>query len=210
MFTFFKKSPTSVPFRDKVWKAETAAIKGMLMIALMKLQKGQSSLVVSFFSAEMEKLKSFMQENKMEYFLLDEYSAEEINAPGIFLISATSLSQLSSSSLLLNSSNRFGGEVYFSGHYPIQAKENSVLESLSSKGFNSFVFCLSFDDPLLKMFGSENILPLLEKLGLEDEESLEHKMITQAIQRAREKLEKKVAREITTDSPQEWFAKNVK
>lgn len=210
MFSFFKKSPTPIPFRDKVWKTENAAIKGLLMIAMMKLQKGQSCLVVSFFPTELERLKLFMQGYQMKFVFLDDFAGEELPEVGIFIMSASFLSKSTWPNSLSNSASRFGGEVHFSGHYPIQAKENPVLESLSHKGFNSFVFCLSFDDPLLKMFGSENILPLLEQLGLEDEESLEHKMITQSISRAREKLEKKVSREITAHSPQEWFEKNVK
>jgi hypothetical protein len=180
------------------------------MIAMMKLQKGQSSLVISFFPSEQKKLKSFMEENQMEFIMLDDYFNGDLSKPGIFLLSASSLSTSVWQGVFSNSSNRFGGEAYFSGHYPLQAKENRVLESLSNKGFDSFVFCLSFDDPLLKMFGSENILPILERLGLEDEESLEHAMITKAIQRAREKLERKVSREVAADSPEEWFAKNVK
>ena len=89
------------------------------------------------------------------------------------------------------------------------ATEQKVLTKLAAMGFNSFVFCLSFDDPLLKMFGSENILPLLEKMGLEDEEALEHKIITLSINNARDKVGKKVRTEIQTTSPQEWFKLNV-
>ena len=88
--------------------------------------------------------------------------------------------------------------------------ENSTLKSLSDSGYDKFIFCLSFEDPLLEMFGSQNILPLLEKLGLEEEEAIEHAMVTQSIKRAREKVEGKVSHEIKAKSPEEWFTLNLK
>ena len=85
-----------------------------------------------------------------------------------------------------------------------------ALKNLTTLGFEKFVFCLSFEDPLLKLFASQNILPLLEKLGLEEEEAIEHAMVTKSIQRAREKVESTVNNEIHTKSPEEWFALNAK
>ena len=96
------------------------------------------------------------------------------------------------------------------GHYPMSAVENTTLHNLTAAGFSKFVFCLSFDDPLLKIFNSQNILPLLEKLGLEEEESIEHAMVTQSIKRAREKVESKVKAEVKAKSPEDWFALNLK
>jgi preprotein translocase subunit SecA len=50
-------------------------------------------------------------------------------------------------------------------------------------------FFLSLEDDLLRIFGSERITPWMERLGLEEGEAIEHKMITRAIENAQKKVE---------------------
>jgi len=50
-------------------------------------------------------------------------------------------------------------------------------------------FFLSLEDNLLRIFGSERITPWMERLGLQEGEAIEHKMITRAIQNAQKKVE---------------------
>jgi hypothetical protein len=104
----------------------------------------------------------------------------------------------------------FSGEALFIGHYPISQPEEKVLQQLKVINYDSFVFYLSFDDPLMKIFGAQNILSLLEKIGLEEEEAVEHPMVTKAIRRAIEQVDKKVAIEKSAVSSEQWFALNVK
>ncbi len=50
-------------------------------------------------------------------------------------------------------------------------------------------FFLSLDDDLLRIFGGERISGIMEKLGLEDGEPIEHRMISRAIENAQSKVE---------------------
>ena len=50
-------------------------------------------------------------------------------------------------------------------------------------------FYLSLEDDLLRIFGSERISGLMEKLGMEEDQPIEHKMITKAIENAQRKVE---------------------
>ena len=50
-------------------------------------------------------------------------------------------------------------------------------------------FFLSLEDNLLRIFGSERITPWMERLGLEEGEAIEHKMISRAIENAQKKVE---------------------
>jgi hypothetical protein len=209
MFSLFKKSPPSIAYTDKVWKTEDAATKGMLMMAMMKLQQNQPCLILTFFESEKNRLMTFMNAHELKFILVDEPSGfDDASEAKIYLVEAASMSRSTVIDFLSRNQSRFGPQIYFPSHYPLSGPEHQVLEKLSAIGFSSFVFCLSFDDPLLKMFGSESILPLLEKLGLDDNEALEHRMITQSILRAREKVGKKVRQDVQAKSPQEWFALN--
>jgi preprotein translocase subunit SecA len=207
--SLFKKSPPTIPHTDKVWKTKEAATKGMLMMAMMRLQRSQPCLILTFFESEKNGLVNLMNEHQIKHSLFEGTSRMDSTSEAIvYLGDANAI--LNSNSLDSITASKLGGEVFFNCHYPMKAPEQKLLEKLSSIGFKSFVFCLSFDDPLLKLFLSAENLRLLEKLGLDDNESLEHVMITKSISRAREKVNAKVRREIPAKSPEEWFALNVK
>ncbi len=50
-------------------------------------------------------------------------------------------------------------------------------------------FYLSMDDNLMKMFGSERLKNFMKKMGMEEGEPLEHKLVTRAIESAQRKVE---------------------
>jgi len=50
-------------------------------------------------------------------------------------------------------------------------------------------FYLSLEDDLLRIFGSDKISGILDKLGMDEDEPIEHKMISNAIENAQKKVE---------------------
>ncbi len=53
----------------------------------------------------------------------------------------------------------------------------------------SSIFFVSLDDDLMRIFGSESMNNILEKLGLKDGESIDHPWINKALERAQQKVE---------------------
>ena len=53
----------------------------------------------------------------------------------------------------------------------------------------SSIFFVSLEDDLMRIFGSESINNMLEKLGLKDGESIDHPWINKALERAQQKVE---------------------
>ena len=53
----------------------------------------------------------------------------------------------------------------------------------------SSVFFVSLEDDLMRLFSSERIAGVMDKLGFKDGEMIEHKMISQSIERAQKKVE---------------------
>ena len=51
------------------------------------------------------------------------------------------------------------------------------------------IFYVSLEDDLMRIFGSESINKILEKLGLKDGESIDHPWINKALERAQQKVE---------------------
>ena len=50
-------------------------------------------------------------------------------------------------------------------------------------------FYLSLEDDLLRLFGSENLMHMFERLGVEEGEEIHHKMLSKAIENAQKKIE---------------------
>ena len=50
-------------------------------------------------------------------------------------------------------------------------------------------FFVSLEDDLMRMFGSDRIAPLMDKLGLQEGEVIQHSMITKQIEKAQKKVE---------------------
>ena len=50
-------------------------------------------------------------------------------------------------------------------------------------------FYLSLEDDLMRWFGAENISSLMDKLGMEEDEPIEHSLITRSIEQAQKKVE---------------------
>jgi hypothetical protein len=95
----------------------------------------------------------------------------------------------------------------FAEHYPLVAKEKELFEKL---GTNKIIVLNALDEALFKLFGSEGIITMMQKLGMKEDEMIEHSMVSSSITNAQQKLEKRVLVDNTARSQQEWLDKNVK
>lgn len=96
--------------------------------------------------------------------------------------------------------------VLFFEHYPFFIKEKELLEKLQLK---EAVFYSALDEPLFIHFGGDKMITLMEKMGLSENEAIEHPMITTAIKNAQEKISKQLVVEHSATSQAEWFSKNI-
>lgn len=205
MFSFLKKS-SSHKHLDKVWKTRQACLKGMMTEALQVISKSGKPIILSWFDDRHQTLLEFLNKYQVPYVILDEYFDLSIDKTAFILNAEMVLSSLHADSIQAKSKT-----IIADGHYPMIDHENKVIEQLcGTSSPNPVLFCLSLEDQLLKYFGSDNIILLLEKLGLDENESLYHPMIQKAIERAREKISASVRSEIRTQNESDWFIKNIK
>ena len=212
MFSILKESPLAARI-DKVWKTKLARSKGIATEALRSLTQGQIPLVFFFFEEDQRQFVEFLDSKKAPYFLVTEGKGPEaIQQKGtIFMMDAFATASPEMIDFVSKYSQISPLSILFLGHYPLPAPENKVLENLEqSVGSLPLVFCLSLEDALLQTFGTDRIKPLVETLGLGDDECIEHAMVSKAIFRAREKLETRVEHEIKTKTEAAWFARNLK
>ena len=95
-----------------------------------------------------------------------------------------------------------GATVIFIEHHPMKSKEETVFKQL---GLKEVIILTSLDEPLLVMFGGEKLIKVMQGLGMKEDEIIEHKMVSQSIVNAQEKIEKKVIVEPAGRSQSEWL-----
>lgn len=94
----------------------------------------------------------------------------------------------------------------FAEHYPLVAKEKELFEKLNA---NNVVVLCGLDEPFFETFISERLVDMLGKLGMKEDDLIEHSMITSSIIRAQEKITSKVIIDNTARSQKEWLERNV-
>ena len=96
-------------------------------------------------------------------------------------------------------------KVIFLEHHPMRSKEANFL--LGCKASDVYVLS-ALNEALFKQFGGDKTLAIMRKMGMQEDEVLEHAMITSSIERAQQKLEKKAISDDASGSAAEWIRKN--
>lgn len=95
----------------------------------------------------------------------------------------------------------------FAEHYPLYSKEEELYKHLAMP---TAIVLSSLDEPLFQKFGSNNIITLLEKMGISADEVIEHNMISSSIKRAQEKIAAQVIVDNTANNQADWLKRNMK
>jgi len=99
-----------------------------------------------------------------------------------------------------------GRQMAFLEHYPLRAKEEALVQHCSQQKFTVYN---ALTEPLFTQFGGERIIELMRKMGMNENEPLQHQMISHSLEKAQAKIAEKVALEQTAASPEAWMRKNV-
>jgi preprotein translocase subunit SecA len=194
-----------------VWKTKPACFKGAATEALQAITEKKTPVILTFFPGDRQQLVQFLVSEKVPHFVIETGNTGEARMvqTALFVTDAFSLTH-EMLEFLLQRSKSSGLRLLFLGHYPIPGPEDAVLEKITQRlGPGKATFCLSMDDGLMRHFGSDKIRPLMESLQIKDDESIEHAMVSKAIQRARERLMEEIVTESKTKTESEWFTRNV-
>lgn len=102
----------------------------------------------------------------------------------------------------LSFSHTAGRDKLFIGHYPLRSVESALYNEQDIK--EALVYS-HLDMPILAWFGAGRIKELMIKIGIKQEEAIEHPMITKAISNALNKISKKMASDMPASSEAEWM-----
>lgn len=101
----------------------------------------------------------------------------------------------------LNSSHS-DRQIVFVEHHPLQSEEQNVAQQ---NGLISILVYSSLTEPMFKLFKADDIIAMLKKMDVKEDEMIEHGMITSSIKSAQAKIASKVMANISSNSQVNWL-----
>jgi len=182
---------------DVIYKNKEGKIHAVIKLIKELHEKGQPCLVGTIAIEDSEQISSMMKSAGIDHEVLNakqhEREAQIItNAgqPGAVTI-ATNMAGRGTDIKLTPETVKAGG-LYIIGTERHESRriDNQLRGRSGRQGDpGRSKFFLSLEDDLMRIFGSERISKFMGTLGMEDDEPIEHKMITNAIARAQKKVE---------------------
>lgn len=98
-------------------------------------------------------------------------------------------------------------QIIFIEHHPLKSKEDILFSQL---GLKEAIVLTALDEPLLILFGGEKLISIMQKLGMKEDEMIEHKLVSESIANAQKKIEQRMSIDQSTRSSSEWIERNLK
>lgn len=170
---------------DCVWMSHAARLKGLAHEVGILAEAERSVLVVALSLAALDELEAALakyQPSRCVDVFGKEALRERLSKPGSVTVA---LSGALGADVKAQASS--GVDIAVCGRNDTVAADDGILRFADALGPNAhIVFHLSLDDPLLEAF-TPTLGPMLEKLGMKEDEPITHAMVTRAIRNAQEK-----------------------
>ena len=194
--------PTNRPIQridrpDMVYKNETGKYKAIIEEIIEAHKKGQPVLVGTASVDRSEYLSSLLKKRGIKHQVLNaKYHAQEAeiisHAGELGMVTiATNMAGRGTDIKLGEGVLEAGGlKVLGTERHESRRIDNQLRGRAGRQGdVGESIFFISLEDDLMRIFGSERIQGVIDKLGLEDDEAIESKMVTKAIENAQKKVE---------------------
>ncbi len=194
--------PTNQPmvrddYADVIYKNEAAKYRAVVR-EISELHKAGRPVLVGTISIDVsEKISNMLKKEKIEHEVLNakhhEREAEIIAGAGQLgkVTIATNMAGRGTDIKLGPGVVEVGGlHILGTSRHESRRIDNQLRGRSGRQGDpGSSRFFLSLEDDLLRIFGSGRITGIMDKLGMEEDEPIEHNMISRAIENAQRKVE---------------------
>jgi preprotein translocase subunit SecA len=194
--------PTNMPmvrrdFADVIYKNVAAKYRAVGREVKALHEKGQPVLVGTISIDVSEKISKMLKKEKIPHEVLNakqhDREAEIIAHAGQYgkVTIATNMAGRGTDIKLTPESREAGGlHILGTSRHESRRIDNQLRGRSGRQGDDgSSRFFLSLEDDLLRIFGSGRISGIMDKLGMEEDEPIEHNLISKAIENAQRKVE---------------------
>ena len=194
--------PTNRPVQridksDMVYKNESGKYKAIIEEIVKAHEKNQPVLVGTASVDKSEYISSLLKKSGIKHQVLNaKYHAQEAeiisHAGELGMVTiATNMAGRGTDIKLGEGVREVGGlKVLGTERHESRRIDNQLRGRSGRQGDpGESIFFISLEDDLMRIFGSERIQGVIDKLGLEETEAIESKMVTKAIENAQKKVE---------------------
>jgi preprotein translocase subunit SecA len=194
--------PTNMPMiradhTDVIYKTEEEKFKAVIG-EIKDLNKARRPVLVGTISIEKSELLSrYLLRNGIKHHVLNaknhEKEAEIVSQagqPGMVTISTNMAGRGTDIKLGEGVAELGGLHILGTERHESRRIDNQLRGRSGRQGdMGSSRFYLSLEDDLLRIFGAERISSIMDRIGLEENQPIEHKMISKAIENAQRRVE---------------------
>ncbi|MNW44414.1 preprotein translocase subunit SecA [compost metagenome] len=182
---------------DVVYKSENGKFKAVVDEIVKRHAQNQPILVGTISIENSELVSDMLKRKGVQHKVLNaKYHAEEAEIisragqPGSVTI-ATNMAGRGTDILLGDGVSEVGGlHIIGTERHESRRIDNQLRGRAGRQGDpGSTQFYLSLGDELMKRFGADNVLNMMERLGFEEDQPIESKMITRAVESAQKRVE---------------------
>jgi len=186
-----------VDMPDVVYKSEEGKFRAVVDQIVERHKKNQPILVGTVSIENSELLSEMLKRKGVPHKVLNaKYHAEEAEIisragePGSVTI-ATNMAGRGTDILLGEGVSDVGGlHIIGTERHESRRIDNQLRGRAGRQGDpGSTQFYLSLGDELMKRFGADNVMNMMERLGFEEDQPIESKMITRAVESAQKRVE---------------------
>ncbi|REK69592.1 preprotein translocase subunit SecA [Paenibacillus paeoniae] len=182
---------------DVVYKSEAGKFKAVVEEIVIRHANKQPVLVGTISIENSEKLSEMLKRRGVTHKVLNaKFHAEEAEIisragqSGSVTI-ATNMAGRGTDILLGDSVGELGGlHIIGTERHESRRIDNQLRGRAGRQGDpGSSQFYLSLEDELMRRFGAENIMAMMDRLGLEEDQPIESRMISRAVESAQKRVE---------------------
>ena len=191
------KNMIRIDFPDSIYKNIPAKYKAVIREIKELHKKGQPVLVGTISIDVSEKISNLLKKEGIKHSVLNakhhEKEAEiiaEAGHKGRVTIATNMAGRGTDIKLGEGVADRGGLHILGTSRHESRRIDNQLRGRSGRQGDpGSSRFYLSLEDDLLRIFGSDRISGVLDKLGMDEDDPIEHNMISRAIENAQRKVE---------------------
>lgn len=182
---------------DLVYRTEAAKIRAVVRDIEESHKIGQPVLVGTVTIEKSEELSKALKKNGVPHQVLNakyhEKEAEIISLAGQkgAVTIATNMAGRGTDIKLEDGVNELGGlRIIGTERHESRRIDNQLRGRAGRQGDNGESrFYISLEDELMRLFGSERVMKMVDAMGMEEDEPIEHSMLSKAIENAQKKVE---------------------
>ncbi len=188
---------SAIDYPDVIYKTKKAKMKAVINTIKECHAKGQPVLVGTTSIVQSEEVSAMLKRQGIDHKVLNakyhEMEAEIIKDAGQkgAVTIATNMAGRGTDISLGEGVAEVGG-LYVIGTERHESRriDNQLRGRAGRQGDpGASRFFLSLEDDLMRLFGSDNIANIMEKLGMGEDDPIEHKLVTRSIEQAQKKVE---------------------